>query len=154
MLILPSTPPPAATSTSMPPPAPTASASESSCCSTRPAGSGAEVWLVCPQQTQLDASSQIGEVLGKQTVDALRKHQPVQIDGVRLVAYTERQLPHAGTGSPVVAIHTDAQLLDKLDALVQVPSLVVVPWNPETDTRAWREKRNPEVLSPREGTPE
>ena len=115
---------------------------------------GREAWLVCPQQTQLDASSQIGEVLGKQTVDALRKHQPVQIDGVRLVAYTERQLPHAGTGSPVVAIHTDAQLLDKLDALVQVPSLVVVPWNPETDTRAWREKRNPEVFSPREGTPE
>lgn len=115
---------------------------------------GREAWLVCPQQTQLDSGSQIGEVLGKQIVDALRKHQPVQVDGVRLVAYTERQLPHAGNSSPVVAIHTDAKLLDKVDALVQVPSLIVVPWNAEADTQAWREKRKPEVFAPREGKPE
>jgi hypothetical protein len=108
-----------------------------------------EAWLICPQQTQLEEHSHIGEVLGKQTVDRLRNHQPVRVDGVQLVAYTERQLPRVGNGSPVVAVHTDAKLLDKVDALVQVPSLIVIPWNAEVDTRAWREKRVPEVFQPK-----
>ncbi len=108
-----------------------------------------EAWVICPQQTQLDGSSHIGEILGKQIVDRLRKHQPVQVDGVQLIAYTERQLPHVGNGSPVLVVHTDAKLLDKVDDLVQVPSLIVVPWNAEADTRAWRERWVPEVFQPK-----
>lgn len=49
----------------------------------------------------------------------------------------------------MLVVHTDAKLLDRVDALVQVPSLIVVPWNAEADTRAWREKRVPEVFQPK-----
>lgn len=109
-----------------------------------------EAWLICPQQAQLDESSHIGEILGKPIVDGLRKRQPVQVDGVQLIAYTERQLPRIGNGSPILAVHTNAKLLDKVDALVRVPSLIVVPWVAEADTRAWRQKREPEVFRPPE----
>jgi hypothetical protein len=108
-----------------------------------------EAWLVCHQNAQLDAHSQIGEILGKQRIDALRKHQAVPLEGgAQLIAYTERHLPAVGNGSPVVVVHTNAKLLDKVDSLLQVPSLIVVPWNSEADTRAWREKRKPEIVGP------
>ena len=109
-----------------------------------------EAWLVCHQNAQLDAHSQIGEILGKQFIDGLRKRQPVSIEQVQVVAVIERRLPQIGNGSPIVAVHTDAKLLDKVDSLLQVPSLIVVPWNAEADTRTWREKRNPEIVGPPE----
>lgn len=110
-----------------------------------------EAWLVCHQNAQLDAHSQIGEILGKQFIDGLRKRQPVSIEQVQVVAVIERRLPQIGNGSPIVAVHTDAELLDKVDRLLQVPSLIVVPWNAEADTRAWREKRKPEIVGPLSG---
>ncbi len=100
-----------------------------------------EAWLVCPLQTQLDERSHIGEILGKTIVGRLRRRQPVHVDGVKLVAYTERQIPDIGNGSPLLAVHTDSKLLDKLDALSHVPSLIVVPWAAEADVSAWRLRR-------------
>jgi hypothetical protein len=112
-----------------------------------------EAWLICPQQDQLGSSSMIYKVLGKQIMDLLRKRRPVAVEGVHLVAYTGRQLPPIGNGSPVVAIHTSSRLLDRVDALLQVPSLIVVPWNAELDTETWRAKWAPEIVRPLKNGP-
>jgi hypothetical protein len=106
-----------------------------------------EGWLACPQQTQLTEDSDIGRAIGAPAINALRKHQPVMLNGIRVVAYTERQLPSIGNGSPILAVHISAGHLAKLDSLYEVPSLIVVPWNPEADTRAWRTKWSPQTIS-------
>ena len=107
-----------------------------------------EIWIVCHTQAALTGTTMLAEAVGGQFVEALRKRQSVSVNGTRVIAYTERQLPVVGNGSPVIALHTSSKLLAKVDAMVQVPILVVVPWNAEADTEGWRKTRSPEVIAP------
>lgn len=105
-----------------------------------------EIWIVCHSQAALTDTTMLAEALGDQLVETLRKRRSVSVAGTRVMAYTERQLPAVGNGSPVIALHTSWKLLAKVDAMVEVPILVVVPWNAEADTEEWRKTRSPEVI--------
>lgn len=92
-------------------------------------------WLVCHAYSNLDGF--VEQVIGSNAVAALKNRRSVAfVQGCSLVFHGERNLPHSGGGSPILACYPDKRLLDKLDAIADVPALIVLPWQ-ISDIQPW-----------------
>jgi len=92
-------------------------------------------WLVCDGHDNLGGF--ITEVIGDAKVKALQQGKaiPFSSDCV-LEFYSNRTLPHSGSQNPVLACFPSKNLLDKVDGLTGVTTLIVLPWS-QQDIDPW-----------------
>jgi hypothetical protein len=94
-----------------------------------------QAWLVGNSKDDLK-NGIVANALGK-IADELRKGRAVNLaPGCELQFFSARTLPHTGSGTPVLACWPTRDLLDKLDAIPGISTLIVLPWN-WNDIKSW-----------------
>ena len=89
---------------------------------------------------------------GKEPAKLLGKGEAILVNNVHILPKIATKLPMIGDGSPVLAAYLTDKDLAKVDDLYAVPSLLVVPHasaadaSTDTETKAWRQKRSPEMI--------
>lgn len=90
---------------------------------------GHEGLLIVPALRGVEHGA-LSDVMGAQATAELKKHRRVGLDkGVTMALATWATLPTVWAG-PILALHPDRATLDKIDAILQPPELLVVPWIP------------------------
>jgi hypothetical protein len=94
-----------------------------------------KAWLVCDSKQNLEGH--IKNSIGEAAAKALQKGRCVTLPTKCLLSfYAERTLPLNGENCPILACFPSAKLLDKLDALLGVTALIVLPWSLD-EIRPW-----------------
>lgn len=94
---------------------------------------GCEGLLVVPDLRGLDRGV-LKDVIGAEATAGLKKHRRLTLNGDAVVTLaTWSKLPTRWSG-PMLVLHPSKAALDKVDAVLEVPEVLVVPWIPgETD---------------------
>ena len=91
---------------------------------------GCEGLLVVPDLRGLDHDV-LKDVIGAEATAGLKKRRRLTLNGdVVVTLATWAKLPTVWNG-PMLVLHPDKAALDKIDAILQVPEVLVVPWIPE-----------------------
>ena len=84
-------------------------------------------WIVSNAKSNLDGF--IADVVGGAAVKALQKGKEVGfVKGCSLKFFYEKAIPSFANGSPILACFPNEELMQKVDAITDVPALIVLPW--------------------------
>jgi hypothetical protein len=84
------------------------------------------VRLICATKGNLEGF--IEDLMGREVVKTLKKTGTVNISGISVVFHHERAIPYSAEGTPVLLCYPDEKLLQKVDAMQDIPTLIVLPW--------------------------
>jgi hypothetical protein len=85
-----------------------------------------KIWLVSNAKSNLEGY--LAEAIGQGAASELAKGKALNVEGIQIVFYGEKTLPYGGDDCPVLVCYPSKKLLDKLDGMKDISSLVVLPW--------------------------